>query len=50
MAPTASFAHAHANGKSAAAKNGSSAASSRPEVHLTSSDIIGLEHEYGAHK
>ena len=53
MAPTASFtAQSAGNGKTApgAAKNGQSAGEGRPAVHLTSSDIIELEHQYGAHK
>lgn len=47
MAPTASFnTMAAGNGRSPAAKSGHNGRS----VHLTSDDVIHLEHEHGAHK
>ena len=51
MAPTATNTTA-ANGKHAAVKNGTSNGHARGHgnVHLSSADVIQLEHEYGAHK
>ena len=51
MAPTAAFTtQTAANSKAVAAKNGQNTASAASGVHLTSEDIIELEHKYGAHK
>ena len=53
MAPAATATTAAAaNGKHAALKNGANGANGHDHgnVHLSSADVIHLEHEYGAHK
>lgn len=51
MAPAATIRTEVSNGHADAAKKSNGTAQSKKgEIHLTSADVIHLEHEYGAHK
>ena len=52
MAPTASLRAEHTNGQLTPSKvsNSNSQSAGNGRAHLSSADVIQLEHEHGAHK